>query len=153
MSSRPSAAPGLAEAAVDSLRVVLDTNVLVSGLCFGGTPARVLEQALTGKIKLFTSAVLIGEFKAVMDAKFPGRQAAIMETLNELSQLWEVLPDTALPRLRHVAADPADDRVLECAVAAQADFILSGDKHLLNLKSFGKIPILAPGDFLKGIGL
>lgn len=100
---------------------------------------------------MFTSMVLIGEFKSVMEAKFPGRQAAIMETLNELSQLWEVIPDTALPRLRHVAADPADDRVLECAVAAQADFILSGDKHLLTLESFGKIPILSPGAFLKKI--
>lgn len=132
---------------------MLDTNVLISGLCFGGRPAQVLEYSLTGKIKLFTSAVLIGEFKAVMDAKFPGRQVAIMETLNELSQLWEVIPDEALPRLRHVTAEPTDDRVLECAVAARADFILFGDKHLLDLKSFGKIPILAPGNFLKGIGL
>ena len=138
---------------MDSLRVVLDTNVLISGLCFGGRPAQVLERALTGRIKLFTSAVLIAEFKAVMDAKFPGRQAAVLDTLNELSQLWEVIPDSALPSLRHVTADPTDDRVLECAVAARADFILSGDKHLLNLKSFGKIPILAPGDFLDGIGL
>ncbi len=132
---------------------MLDTNVLISGLCFGGKPGQVLKYALAGKIRLFTSAVLIGEFKAVMDAKFPGRQAAIMETLNELSQLWEVIPDAALPRLRHVVADPSDDRVLECAVAARADFIVSGDKHLLNLESFGKIPILAPGGFLKEIGL
>jgi len=138
---------------VDSLRVVLDTNVLISGLCFGGKPARILEYALTGRIKLFTSAVLIVEFKAVMDAKFPGRQVAIMDTLNELSQLWEMVPDAALPRFRHVVADPSDDRVLECAVAAQADFILSGDKHLLTLGSFGKIPILAPGDFLEQIEL
>lgn len=138
---------------MDSLRVVLDTNVLISGLCFGGKPARILEYALTGRIKLFTSAVLIVEFKAVMDAKFPGRQVAIMDTLNELSQLWEMVPDAALPRFRHVVADPSDDRVLECAVAAQADFILSGDKHLLTLGSFGKIPILAPGDFLEQIEL
>ena len=131
----------------------MDTNVLISGLCFGGRPAQVLEQALTGKINLFTSAVLIDEFKAVMNAKFPGRQVVIMETLNELSQLWEMILDAALPRVRHVTADPTDDRVLECAVAARADFILSGDKHLLNLKSFGKIPILAPGVFLKEIGL
>lgn len=135
-----------------ALRVVLDTNVLISGLCFGGRPAQVLEYALTGKIRLFTSAILIGEFKAVMDARFPGRQAAIVETLNELSQLWEVVPDAALPRLHHVAADPTDDRVLECSVAARADFIVSGDKHLLNLKSFGEIPILVPDDFLKEIG-
>ena len=75
-----------------------------------------------------------------------------METLNELSQLWEVIPEEALPRLRHVTADPTDDRVLECAVAAQADSIVSGDKHLLNLERFDKIPILTPADFFKQIG-
>lgn len=127
---------------------MLDTNVLISALCFGGKPARIPEYALLGRIKLLTSAALVGEFKAVMDMKFPGRKTAILDTLNELAQLWDVVPDAALPRLRHVAADPTDDRVLECAVAARADFILSGDKHLLNLKSFGKIPILTPGDFL-----
>lgn len=83
-----------------------------------------------------------------MDLKFPERKSAVLDTLNELSQLWELVPDGALPSLRHVAADPADDRVLECAVAAQADYIVSGDKHLLNLRNFGKIPILAPADFL-----
>ncbi|MBI3299739.1 MAG: putative toxin-antitoxin system toxin component, PIN family [Elusimicrobia bacterium] len=126
---------------------------MISGLCFGGKPARILEQALTGRIHLFTSAVLIGEFKAVMDLKFPARTGAILDTLNELSQLWEVVPDAVLPTLRHVAADPADDRVLECAVAAQADYILSGDKHLLNLKMFGKIPILSPAGFLTQLGV
>lgn len=133
---------------MDVLRIVLDTNVLISGLCFGGKPARILGYALTGRIRLFTSVVLIGEFKDVMDLKFPARKGSVLDTLNELSQLWEVVPDSALPRLRHVAADPADDRVLECAVAAQADTIVSGDKHLLKLGNFGKIPILTPADFL-----
>ena len=128
---------------------MLDTNVLISGLCFGGKPARVLEHALTGRIKLFTSTVLIDEFKSVMDAKFPGRKVAILDTLYELSQVWELVPEASLPKLRHIVADPADDRVLECAVAARADIILSGDKHLLDLKSFGKISILTVSDFLR----
>jgi putative PIN family toxin of toxin-antitoxin system len=131
---------------------VLDTNVLISGLCFGGTPARVLEQALTGRVSLFTSAALIAEFQAVMEAKFPGRKAAVLNTLNELSQLWEVVPDHALPRVRRVAADPDDDRVLECAAAARADCIVSGDRHLLDLRSFQDAPILAPADFLRRFG-
>jgi len=59
------------------------------------------------------------------------------------------VPDHVLPRIRHVSAHPADDRVLECAVAAHADCIVSGDKHLLELGRFGKIPILAPAEFLE----
>ncbi len=129
-------------------RAVLDTNVLISGLCFGGKPARILEHALAGRIQLATSGVLVSEFKAVMEAKFPGRRAAILETMGELAQLWVVVPDQALPRLKFVAADPSDDRILECAVAARADCIVSGDKHLLDLGAFGKIPILSPADFL-----
>jgi predicted nucleic acid-binding protein len=116
-------------------RAVLDTNVLVSGLCFGGKPARVLAHALAGRVRLFTSAVLIDEFTA------------------ELAQLWEVIPDDALPRIHHVRADPADDRVLECAVAARADFIVSGDSHLLRLGSFEGIAIVAPAGFLERLGL
>lgn len=127
----------------------MDTNVLISGLCFGGKPAQILQHALAGRMLLFTSAALVSEFKAVMEAKFPGRGAAVLDTLNELSQLWEVVADGALPRVRHVAADPADDRVLECAVAARADCIVSGDKHLLGLGGFGKIPILPPAHFLR----
>lgn len=138
---------------MESPRVVLDTNVLISGLCFGGKPAEVLKCALSGKLHVFTSAALVGEFKGVMELKFPTRRAAILDTLRELSDIWEVVPDEALPRVRHVAADPADDRVLECAVAARADCIVSGDGHLLALGTFGKIPILAPADFLRRHGL
>lgn len=134
-------------------RVVLDTNVLISALCFGGSPGRIVEAALAGKIALFTSAVLIDEFKGVMEAKFPDRREAILDTLDELSQLWNVVPQSDLPRIRQIAADPADDRVLECAVAADADCIVSGDKHLRSLGRFGKIPILSPAEFLKRFAL
>ena len=131
------------------LRVVLDTNVLISGLCFGGLPARLLRLALTGRLELATSPPLIEEFKRVMELKFPHKQAAIEGTLAELSLLWEKVPASLLPRISAVAADPADDRVLECAVAARAEAIVSGDKHLLGLAQFRGIPILPPSLFIQ----
>lgn len=130
-------------------RIVLDTNVLVSGLCFGGTPARILSAALAGKVKLFTTADLIDELKRVLQTKFPHRQEAIADTVEELGQIWEVLPRADLPRIRKISADPSDDRVLECAVAARADCIVSGDNHLLALESFAEVPILNPTGFLR----
>ncbi len=131
-----------------SPRVVLDTNVLISGLYFGGKPKKIIEHALAGRIQLFTSTVLIDEFKTVVAIKFSGRAFAD-NTLTELGLLWQIIPDKILIRLAVIAADPADDRVLECAVAAQADCIVSGDKHLLEIENFGKIAIMAPNDFLR----
>lgn len=129
-------------------RVVLDTNVLVSGLCFGGLPAKILRAALAGRIEVFTSAFLIDEFKAVMRLKFPDREAAIADTLNELSSLWEVVSPDPRGRLSVIAEDPDDDRVLECALAAKADCIVSGDKHLLRLREYRGVPTLSPAQFL-----
>jgi putative PIN family toxin of toxin-antitoxin system len=134
---------------VTAPRVVLDTNVLISGLCFGGKPRRVLELAVEGRIQLFSTAVLIDEFERVMTAKFPDREAAVRDTLDELGLIQRLVPRRALVRLKVIAADPADDRVLECAVAARAGFIVSGDKHLLDLGRFRKIAILSPSDFLR----
>lgn len=129
-------------------RVVLDTNVLVSGLCFGGPPAQILRLTLSGKIKIFTSPILIDEFQAVMNLKFPRREAAIADTLNELAFLWEVVSTEEHPPLSVIAEDPDDDRVIECAVAARAETIVSGDKRLLRLGRYCGIDILPPSRFL-----
>ncbi len=129
-------------------RAVLDTNVLVSGLCFGGPPAQILRLALYAKIELCTSPVLIDEFQEVMKLKFPHREAEVAGTLNELALLWEIVSTEGHPRLSIIVDDPDDDRVLEGAVAAGAAAIGSGDKHLLGLKRYHGIDILPPSRFL-----
>ncbi|OGR87982.1 MAG: hypothetical protein A3J74_03665 [Elusimicrobia bacterium RIFCSPHIGHO2_02_FULL_57_9] len=73
--------------------------------------------------------------------------------MTELSQLWQIVPAEAEPRISAIAADPSDNRVLECAVAAKAQCIASGDKHLLDLGQFGGILILSPNKFLQHYGL
>ena len=134
------------------IRAVIDTNVLISALCFGGLPAKIIRLALTAKIELSTSAFLIDEFRDVMKLKFPHREAAIVETLNELALLWDVVSTEAQPALSVIGDDPDDDRVLECAAAAKAACIVSGDRHLLDLGRYQDIPILSPRDFLKRFG-
>lgn len=137
-------------------RVVCDTNVLISGLLWKGAPRHVLSKVENGRIALFTSRDLLDEMERVLS--YP-RIARILENLGMEKRdiLGWVVEYSAimLPRplpARIVVADPIDDNVLACAVAAGADVIVSGDKHLLALVEFDGIPIVKPARFLKQIG-
>lgn len=137
-------------------RVVCDTNVLVSGLLWKGAPRHVLSQVENGKIALFTSRDLLDEMERVLS--YP-RVARIFENSGMTKRdilCWVVEYSTImLPRplpSMIVSADPSDDNVLACAVAADADVIVSGDKHVLALEEFDGIPIMRPAMFLKRIG-
>lgn len=128
------------------MKVVLDTNVVISGLLFGGLPGQLLELVSDGEIEAATSPALDAEVERALQAKFPQRLPAIQETL---AVLREVTCQT-FPRetISAIPKDPDDNRVLECAVSAEADAIVSGDWHLLALSEFRGIPILSPQAFL-----
>lgn len=128
------------------LRVVLDTNVVVSGLLFGGPPRRILELALAGAVEVATSPVLEEELRRVLEWKFPRHRPAIQETL---AALQEIMTHVISHRtVSAISEDPSDNRVLECALAARADAVVSGDRHLLACGKFRGIPILSPRAFL-----
>lgn len=128
------------------LKVVLDTNVLVSGLLFGGPPRQLLELALERAVDLVTSPALEDELGRVLEMKFPQHRHAIQETLVALQEITtHVVPHRTLSV---IPEDPSDNRVLECALAAHADAIVSGDHHLLARGKFREIPILPPQAFL-----
>jgi putative PIN family toxin of toxin-antitoxin system len=132
------------------LRVVLDTNVLVSHL-FGGTPRQVVSLWSGGLVVLCVSPGILAEYLSVLgrfDA-VTGKASELLGLLEEGGNLYLVEPQE---RLTAVPADPSDDMFLECAVAAQADVIVSGDQHLLELKSFRGIPIVGPAEFLAAFG-
>ena len=135
-----------------AVRAVLDTNVVVSALLFGGPPKRVLSLVLTGHIDWLTSPFLIDEFRRVMRLKFPNREAASIQTLDEFSSFWWMVPALPIPRVSVIAKDPDDDHVLECALAGEAECIVSGDKHLIKLKRYCGITILNPQQFLRNYG-
>ena len=133
------------------MRVVLDTNTVVSALLWGGIPDRLLVAATEGWIELYTSEPLLMELgEALARPKFAQRihkggrtVSQLLEQYRGLAELIE--PATITPA---VLADPDDDQVLACALAARADLILSGDAHLLNLKAFQGIPIVDASDAL-----
>jgi len=128
--------------------VVLDTNVLVSGLLFGGTPGRLVDLWKAGRIRPVMSKKMVDELLLVL--AYPKFQLT-EEDIHYLLYV-EVLPYVQMAKVRSgtvlISPDPSDDMFLRAAVAAGAKYIISGDRHLLQLKSYKRIPILSPAEFL-----
>ena len=129
------------------IRIVLDTNVIVSALVFGGVPRGVLELAEAGQCELFHSEPIQTEVRRVLAEKFEWPRAMLQQVLPVLWSMGTlVVPRTTL---NVVPADPDDNRILECAVAAHAQVVVSGDRHLLDLQNYKSIPIVTPRQFLE----
>ena len=135
---------------MSTLRVVLDSNVIISGFLFGGPPARLLEHALDDSVQCFTSLPVLDEVREVLQRpKFGLSSDQALTLIEELHDLCEVVMPRR--RVRVVSADPDDNIILECASAAGAEMIVSGDSHLLNLGRWEGIHILSPADAIKRI--
>lgn len=121
------------------MRVVADTNVFLSALLFGGPPEEIINLARQGQVELLASADILLELAAVLKVKFEWQDAAIADVVRSIGYFSSLVkPQVAIKEI----TDDADNRVLECAVEAEADFIVSGDHHLLDLKSYRGIRIL-----------
>ncbi len=130
-------------------RVVLDTNVAVSSL-FGGKPEKVTELWWQGRFVLCVSAPILEEYLEVFE-RFPESKAEIDRFLAMLAEGRQVIYVESPPHIHAIEADPDDDAFLACAVAARADVIVSGDRHLLSLGRHEGIAILNPAAFLDWI--
>lgn len=137
------------------MRVVLDTNVVASALLWGGTPERLIELTGEGTLELYTSETLLAELAGILSrAKFAAKlrqknlsAAEIVARYREIAETIEAAPIEEA-RLR----DPDDAAVLACALAAQADAIVSGDDDLHALGNYQGIPVLTPAACLQRIG-
>ncbi|MCX6557149.1 MAG: putative toxin-antitoxin system toxin component, PIN family [Candidatus Aminicenantes bacterium] len=128
--------------------LVLDSNVYISAVLFGGKPRQIIEAALAGRIRLAVSASILEEIEGVLSGKkFKFPETAAREIVSEISILAEIFE--AVEKVSQIKNDPDDNRILECALAASAAAIVSGDSHLLALGSFRGIPILSPGKCLE----
>ncbi len=133
------------------MRLVLDTNVVASGLLWDGTSAQLIDAAQAAEMEVFTSRVLLAELTRILRrAKFSRAIAASGLSLDELVLGYAEVAQLVKPALIApvVLRDPDDDHVLACAVAANADLIVSGDADLLNLKAYQGIPIVGPAEAL-----
>ncbi|MFY9941211.1 MAG: putative toxin-antitoxin system toxin component, PIN family [Desulfobacterales bacterium] len=142
-----------------SYRIVFDTNVLVSAvLNQHGSSALILDAVLDGKFFLVISHAVINGARRVFS--FPKLQQLfekngiepreINEVLKKLAKITVFVPGKA--RLNSIASDPSDNIFLSCAVEGQADFVISGDRHLTGLGVFQGIRIASPKEFLDLIG-
>jgi uncharacterized protein len=129
------------------MRIVADTNVIVSALVFGGLPRQVLELADTQQCDLFYSQAIQEEVRRVLADKFGWDEARLRHELPVLWSMGELVVPQAT--VRALLDDPDDDRILECALAAKAGFIVSGDRHLLRLHCYKSILIVSPREFMK----
>ena len=127
-------------------RVTLDSNVYLSGFVFGGKPKRVLEMAIDGELEVAVSDPIIQEVRRHLLGKFGWsgpRAAEAVESIAEFAR--HVTPTETIDT---VPTDPDDNRVLECAVTAGSQTIVTGDDDLLRLVGFRGIEIVTVANFL-----
>ncbi len=138
------------------MRVVADTNIVVSGLLWRGNPRRVLDAARDGIIELFTSTILLEELEDVLSReKFALRLEVAKVTAHDLvlgyAALAAVVEAESIEPV--ILADPDDDAVLACALAAQCEVITSGDSHLFDLKQYKEVRILTASELVSELSL
>ncbi|MDQ2806096.1 MAG: putative toxin-antitoxin system toxin component, PIN family [Chloroflexota bacterium] len=137
------------------MRVVVDTNVFVSRfLSLTGVPAVIMQRWRQGAFTLLVSEELLAEYAKALSypriyARHGMAQHEIAEAVDEVRQFALLLNIRAIPPV--VLADPDDDVFIACAVAGGADYIVSGDKHLLALGQYAGISIVNPRTFLDQI--
>ncbi len=128
------------------MRIVLDTNIVVSSL-WGGLPRKIMEACKAGHFKLLLNRPILEEYIDVL-SRFDVQEEDMdyFEALFVDPKRTENVSPTV--RVHVIKEDPSDNKFLECALSGKADFIVSGDKHLLGLGSFRGIPIVTPRSFL-----
>ena len=130
------------------IKVVLDTNIYISALGYYGPEREILKKGITGELTLYASKNILEEIYRVLDYPKFGFTAEQKNSAKLI--LTEAVKIINIPhKLELIKDDPSDNKFLECAVAADADYIVTGDKHLLRIGSLGKTVILKSRDFLR----
>ena len=129
-------------------RVVLDTNILISSIFWkSGNPHKIVNLSIDKKIQSFTSADIIRELKEVLCEKFLMPEEITQRHAEFIAGYSETVETNISVKI--VEKDPDDNKILECAASCKADFIVTGDRHLLNLGSFGKTRIVTARKILE----
>ena len=133
-------------------KLVLDTNVWVSAFLAKGPPSRIVQMAEDGHVQIFASLDILQEIHRVLEyekilrvLQRSGREVSpMMATIVSLCSLVDVKS-----KVQAIEEDPTDNQVLACAKDATADFMISGDRHLLQLEAYGNVKVLTASSFLE----
>ena len=131
------------------VKAVLDTNILVSALFWRGAPYRCVVAAEAGLFELIIADSIMEEFAEVLAEKILLSKDEIAEAVSLIQKIGRTVEISG--ELRAVKADADDDKFLEAALAAGADYVVSGDRHLIKLGRFQTVQILAAQAFLERI--
>lgn len=130
------------------MKIVCDTNILISGILFGGKPREILRLCSSGTVVNCISPDILKEVEEVLlRPKFGLKEEQVYEIIRLFRDTFTLVSSDR--RLSVVTADPDDNQILEAALATKADVIVSGDAHLLNLVNWNGIPVLSADTFLK----
>ena len=133
------------------MRIICDTNVLISAILCGRRPRQVLEAVISGRVQGFISPAMEQEFRQVLTRpKFGLSEPQIDLICRSLRDLFQ----TVYPRQRVqvIQDDPPDNQVLACAVEARADCIVTGDRHLLDLGGYRGVDVVTPAELVGRLG-
>jgi uncharacterized protein len=131
-----------------TIKAILDTNVVISGIFWRGAPFEVLTAWQRQRFHLALSVPILEEYRRVLDEMTKKHSIPVLGAILEAIELHsEMVKPVSLGR--SVCSDPDDDKFLEAGIAAAADYIVSGDAALLNLKNFRRIRIVRPVQFLQ----
>ena len=129
------------------MKIVLDTDVFISGVFFKGPPQKILKAWRDGRIKILISEEIIEEYRRVgelLSKQFPGIECGSILKLLAINAQFVQPKKLSAP----VCEDPDDDKFLECAISGNSDFIVSGDKHLLKVSGHKRIEVITPRNFV-----
>ena len=134
------------------MRLVLDTNIIISSFFWGGNPRKLMTRIIEGKDTLYVSNEILHEVFSVMARpKFNVNHRQIIHFLDSIEEISYRV--TSLGLIQGICRDSDDDKVLECAVLGNVDFIISGDNDLLSLREFQGIPILTASEYIEKLSI
>src|SRR3989338_3778581 len=129
----------------DPVKVILDTNILISALGFGGKPRKILQLILDNQIRAITSSLLLAEFEDVINKKFPQLSLYFERINRQIRRKFKIVrPKKSLDILK----DDDDNSGLEAALEGKCQYVITGDKELLDLAVYKDIKIITAEQFL-----
>jgi putative PIN family toxin of toxin-antitoxin system len=129
------------------MKIVLDANIFISSFFWGGNPRIVLERAITGIDELFITKEILDEINdVIIRPKFHADENRINYYINSIEEVAnKIVPKR---RITHGSRDKADNKYIECGIAARVDYIISGDIHLLEIEEYESIKIITAKEYL-----
>jgi putative PIN family toxin of toxin-antitoxin system len=128
------------------IKAVLDTNIFISSIFWLGPPNKIILKVIDKKVSIFISLDILNEIEKILRIKFGLDDELTRRNINLILSYCHLIP--VKKNIDVIKEDPADNKILACALEADANYIVSGDMHLLKLKGFNGIEIVSAKEFL-----